>query len=168
FAADYRLDYLVNDVRNSRFSGEVIWATGDPDRQNSTNTFGGNHPGTKDFGFNGFGLVNTGLAFAPSVSNLFAVRVGASTYPFAGTSMFHRMQVGTDLFLFDKLQRHNAFDEGTDNKYYLGWEPDAYLNWQITSDVTLAMRYGVFIPNSSLHSHEDVRQFLYTGLTFAF
>ncbi len=78
FAADFRLDYLLNDTRNTRLSAEMILATGDPNRQHSTNTFGGAEPGGKDFSFNGFGLINTGLAFAPEVSNLWALRFGAS------------------------------------------------------------------------------------------
>ena len=31
---------------------------------------------------------------------------------------------------------------------YLGVEPDVYVNWQVTSDVTVALRYGVFVPAS--------------------
>ncbi len=27
---------------------------------------------------------------------------------------------------------------------YLGWEPDFYLNWQMTSDFTFVVRYGLF------------------------
>jgi len=168
FGADYRIDYLVNDPHNTRFSFETILASGDPDRINSTNTFGGNRPGTRDIGFNAFGLLNTGLAFAPEVSNLLAFRAGASTYPLSNVSAFRRMQVGADFFLFNKLQKNSAFDEGTTDNYYLGWEPDAYLNWQVASDVTLALRYGIFFPSTTVISHESYRQFVYAGVTFAF
>jgi hypothetical protein len=168
FGADYRIDYLLNDPHNSRFSFETILASGDPDRINSTNTFGGNRPGTKDISFNGFGLLNTGLAFAPEVSNLLAFRAGASTYPLSNMSAFRRMQIGADFFLFDKLQKNSAFDEGTTDNYYLGWEPDAYLNWQVASDVTLALRYGIFFPSSTIIEHQSYRQFVYAGVTFAF
>lgn len=168
FAADYRLDYLLNDRRNTRLSAEVILATGDPDRGNSSATFAGNRPNTRDLGFNGFGLINTGLAFAPEVSNLLAFRVGASTYPLIDVPLFRRMQVGTDLFLYDKLRVNGAFDEQTTASRYLGWEPDVYVNWQVTSDVTIALRYGVFVPSSSVVAHDEVRQFLYTGVTLAF
>ncbi len=78
------------------------------------------------------------------------------------------MQIGTDFFLFNKFQRHGAFDERTKDNHYLGVEPDVYLNWQITSDVTLAVRYGIFFPSSNLLSHAENRQFIYTGVTFAF
>ena len=50
------------------------------------------------------------------------------------------------------------------NQLFGGWQT----NWQVTSDVTIALRYGVFVPSSSVVSHEQVRQFLYTGVTLAF
>jgi hypothetical protein len=58
-------------------------------------------------------------------------------------------------------------DEPTLEGRYLGWEPDVYINWQITSDVTLALRYGIFFPSSDVISDES-RQFFFAGLTFAF
>lgn len=103
-AGDAKVDYLVNDAHQTRYGLEVIVASGDSDRGSATNTFNGNRPGTKDNGFNAFGLLNTGLAFAPSVSNLLAVRVGASTFPLPEVSFFQHMQVGTDVFIFSKLQ----------------------------------------------------------------
>jgi hypothetical protein len=168
FATDFKLDYLFTDVRNSRLSAEAITATGDKDRGQTNTTFNGNKPGTKDFAFNGFGLLNTGLAFAPEVSNLLAFRLGASTYPFAEAQTFHRLQLGSDFFVYGKLFRQGAFVERTTDKHYLGVEPDVYLNWQITSDVTLAVRYGIFFPSDTLIQHEAPRQFLYTGVTIAF
>ena len=36
-----------------------------------------------------------------------------------------------------------------DDERFLGWEPDVFLNWQITSDLTLAVRYGIFFPNDA-------------------
>lgn len=168
-AADMRLEYLPGDSRRSRFAGEVILATGDPDRGTTTNTFNGNRSGTGDQAFNAFGLVNTGLAFAPQVSNLAVLRLGASTFPLADTYRFNRLQVGVDVFYYNKLRLHGPIAERTNNKAYLGVEPDFYLNWQITSDVTLAMRYGIFFPyDHTIIGAEHNRQFFYTGVTFAF
>ncbi len=98
-AADARLDYIFPDEHHSKMSAEVIVASGDSDRLNTTNTFGGNKPNTPDHAFNGFGLLNTGLAFAPAVSNLLAVRVGGSTFPLSGHGALKRLQLGTDIFL---------------------------------------------------------------------
>jgi hypothetical protein len=168
WAADARLDYLCNDPRHTRLSLETIFASGDADRFNSSTTFGGNRPGTRDHSFNAFGLLNTGLAFAPSVSNLMAVRVGASTFPFPDSTRLGRLQVGTDVFAFGKMRENGGIDELTSSGRYLGVEPDVYVNWQIASDVTLVLRYGVFFPNGDVVPNDDARQFFFGGLTFAF
>jgi Alginate export len=169
YGIDARLDYLVQDAHQSRLSLETIFASGDPDRGSTNVTFNGNRPGTDDLAFNSFGLINTGLAFAPAVSNLMALRVGASTFPITGAGLFSRLQVGTDFFAFWKLRENAPIDEPTTTgERYLGVEPDLYVNWQLVSDVTLALRYGAFIPNSSAFPHNDTRQFIYGGLTFAF
>ena len=167
-ALDARLDYLVSDPADTRLSAEIILATGDEDRRHTSNTFGGNAPGTDDTSFNAFGLVNTGLAFAPDVSNIGVLRLGASTFPLHDVSAFSRLQVGTDFFVFSKFLSHAPIDETTGNQRFLGFEPDVYLNWQLTSDVTLAVRYGAFFPNQSNFGVDDTRHFFYTGVTFAF
>jgi hypothetical protein len=168
-AADFRIDYLLNDRRDTRFGAEVVLAGGDPDRQFTNTTFAGNTPHTHDNAFNAFGLINTGLAFAPEVSNLAAFRFGAATYPIPDADTFHRMQVGFDFFVYNKLQKDRAITEKTINgKHYLGVEPDVYMTWQISSDVTLAVRYGIFFPSDALLANGFNRQFVYTGLTFAF
>ncbi|HSI32914.1 MAG TPA: alginate export family protein [Tepidisphaeraceae bacterium] len=169
WAVDFRLDYLFNDRRKTRLSFETIVASGDADRLNANNTFGGNAPGTKDNGFNAFGLLNTGLAFAPAVSNVAIVRFGATTFPFPDHHRLSRLQVGADFFVFAKTRQNGAIDEPTTSDgHYLGVEPDVYLNWQVTSDVTLTLRYGVFFPNSDVVVSDDVRQFVFGGLTFSF
>ena len=112
-------------------------ASGDMDRLTSTNTFGGNAPHTRDTGFNAFGLLNTGLAFSPEISNIVGFGFGVSTFPGAGKLAFRRLQIGTDFFLFAKTLANAPISEPTSNSTFLGVEPDLYLNWQITSDLTL-------------------------------
>ena len=101
------------------------------------------------------------------VSNLVVFRVGAWTFPLPQSKRFRRLQVGSDLFAFGKFDPDAPIDEETSNHWYLGAESDVYLNWQITSDVGLAVRYGIFFPGNAIESN-DVRQFIYTGITFAF
>jgi hypothetical protein len=174
WAANARLDYLMADEHHTRLSADVILASGDSDRINTSNTYAGNRVNTNDHAFNGFGLINTGLAFAPNVSNLMAFRVGGSTFPFNFGRTFSRLQLGTDLFLYNKLNREGGLDEPTDTARFLGWEPDVYLNWQLTSDVTLAARYGVFFPDASAFpiasspARGDNRQFLFLSVTYSF
>lgn len=167
-AADLKLDYLLADAHNSRFSFESILATGDRDRIHTSNTLDGNRSGTDDHAFNGWGLLNTGLAFAPNVSNIIVLRGGASTFPLNSSKTFRRLQVGADALFFWKFQSDSPIDEPTSNDRFLGFEPDLYLNWQITSDVTLAVRYGVFFPGSAIDADDNPRNFFFTGLTFAF
>jgi hypothetical protein len=168
WALNVKLDYLAHDVYQTRLSTELTVASGDDDRGTTSNTFNGNQAFTSDSAFNGFGLLNTGLAFAPEVSNLIAIRGGIATFPLPDTGIFRRMQIGADFFAFAKYDSNAPVDEPTGDSRFLGWEPDVYLNWQLTSDVTLALRYGVFFPNDDNFPNENTRQFFFAGLTFAF
>jgi hypothetical protein len=169
WAADVRLDYVFAGAHRARLSAEGIFASGDPDRQVSSATVGGNRPGTDDHAFNAFGFLNTGLAFAPEVSNLAAGRVGISIFPAPSIAAFDRLQVGGDFFVFYKLRETAPINEPTlaDDRY-LGVEPDVFLNWQVTNDLSLAVRYGIFFPGSAVVANDEVRQFFYAGLTYAF
>ena len=168
FGADLQVDYLLQDSNNTKLTGQVLVATGDTDRLVSTDAFGGNQPGTTDHAFNAFGLIDTGLAFAPDVSNLIMLRAGASTFPLPNNRRFRRLQVGTNLFLFGKTQSDAPIDEQTNDDSYLGAEVDVFLNWQITSDLSLPVRYGVFFPGSAIAADKDERHFFYAALVLAF
>jgi hypothetical protein len=168
YAADARLDYAFTGPHQSRLGAELILASGDHDRGNSSTTFDGNQPQTPDNSFNGFGLLNTGLAFSPEVSNILAIRVGGSTFPLPETDLLRRMQVGTDFFVLGKYELHAPIDEPTGDHRYLGLEPDLYLNWQATSDLTVAVRYGVFLPSSRDFTRDAARQFFYASVTYGF
>lgn len=168
FAMDMRVNYLMNDANLSRLSAEVLLATGDKDRLHPTTTLGGNASGTKDNSFNGFGFVNTGVAFNPRTANLIMVRLGATTFPLSGSELFRRLQFGVNVFFYSKYTQDSAIAEASNNEAFLGWEPDVFANWQVTSDFSLAMRYGVFFPSSAIASNNDPRHFLFTGVTLAF
>jgi hypothetical protein len=169
FAGDAKLDYVPQDSHDSRVTAEGIVATGDSDRGLTNTTFNGNAPNTDDRAYNAFGLVSTGLAFGAPVSNLEVFRLGGSTFPLASYANYKRMQLGMDVYVFDKQNANAPIDQATTKgAKYLGWEPDVYVNWQMASDVTLALRYGTFIPNASAFPSDAVRQFFYAGVTFAF
>jgi hypothetical protein len=168
YAADVKIDYVPQDEHNSRLSVEAIVASGDPDRGLTNTTANGNAPNTPDNAFNAFGLVSTGLAFGAPVSNLAIFRAGASCFPFALHDGFRRLQVGMDVYWFNKCQADAPIDEATNPATYLGWEPDLYINWEVVSDLTLTLRYGVFNPNLKAFGNDKARQFLYTGAVIAF
>jgi hypothetical protein len=168
YAADLKIDYVPQDAHNSRISVEGIVASGDPDRGLTNTTANGNAPNTPDNAFNSFGLVSTGLAFGAPVSNLAIFRAGASCFPFALSENFRRLQVGMDVYWFNKCQADAPIDESTNPATYLGWEPDFYINWEVVSDLTLTFRYGLFNPNLKAFGNDKARQFLYTGAVIAF
>ncbi|MEX2671597.1 MAG: alginate export family protein [Phycisphaeraceae bacterium] len=170
WALSARGDYLVTDANNTRFTAEFVAASGDDDRVfHTTNTFGGVQPGHTDNAFNAFGLVNTGYAFNTNASNLLMLRLGASTYPFAETQgIFQRLQLGADFFVFNKMDADGPIDEPTDDSRYLGLETDFYANWQVTSDLAVTTRYGVFFPGGAIAAGSNPRHFLFTGVTLGF
>jgi hypothetical protein len=174
YAAKARLDYLPGDPHRSRLTVEGIIASGDRDRVTTAGTFGGNRTHTGDHAFNGLGDSDTGLAFAAPVSNLTVIRIGGSFYPFAKGDDRHRgvwddLQVGLDVFTFGKTVVHAPIDESTRNAWYLGVEPDLFVNWRPASDLTVMARYGLFVPGSAIPGGQPnfVRQFLYLGVTYA-
>jgi len=168
WAMDLTLDYIFFDPKSTRIFFDLLLASGDSDRINSSDTVGGNRPGTDDNAFNAFGLLNTGFAFTPDASNLVMVKMGASSYPLRNVKMFRNMLVGGMVLIFNKLNRVGAIDEPSTSRRYLGSELDFYVNWQMTSDLSLAVRYGVFFPGQGLASDNDERHFVYVGTTLAF
>ncbi|MGF1452141.1 MAG: alginate export family protein [Opitutales bacterium] len=168
WAVDGRLDYFIRNKFSPRFSGGFTAATGDDDRLlHTTNTFGGNQPGTDDNAFNAFGLVNKGYAFSPSISNLIMGRAGASVYPLPDIERLRRFQLGAEFFTFFKFDDDAPIDEPSTDDAYLGFEADVYANWQIFSDLSLNARYGAFLPSDTL-IEDDVRHFFYSGVTLSF
>jgi hypothetical protein len=170
YAADAKVDYLPGDTHRSRFGIEGILSSGDRDRITTSATFGGNRRNTGDHAFNALGDSDTGEAFAASLSNLMLIRLSASTYPLASNGIFSDLQTGADLFFFGKTTIHAPIDESTTNSRYLGVEPDIFVNWRATEDITLLLRYGLFFPGSAIPDGQPnyIRQFLYAGVTYEF
>jgi hypothetical protein len=166
-AARGQLTWLVRDAARSRVQGEVLMFTGDGDRNVTTDTIGGNRRFTNDEAFNSLGLANTGLAFAPALSNLISTRLGASTFPLAGNDVFDQLQLGADLLLFNKYTSRGAIDQPSRDASFLGTELDLYANWRITGDLAVQARYGVFFPGAGLQNR-DTRHFLLLGVTLSF
>ncbi len=167
-AARGELTYLFRDAGQSRAQLELLFATGDRDRLTATDTVGGNLAGTDDNAFASLGFANTGLAFGTSFSNVMVLRTGASTFPFRGHRAFTNFQVGADFFLFGKLDEDAPIDEPTRARSFLGVEADAYINYRVTSDLGITLRYGVFVPGSAISGERDTRHFFLVGVTLAF
>lgn len=168
WAFNARLDYVMPGPNRTRLSAELLLASGDEDRGHTSNTLNGNTSGTDDRAFNGFGLVDTGLAFSPNASNLIMTRVGASTFPLPNSRHFKRLQIGGNFFTFHKMEREGGITETTSDDSFLGVEPGVYAIWQATSDVLIQARYGVFFPGTAIQTDNDERHFFYTGVSYSF
>jgi len=168
FALAANLTYLFKGHNNSRVDGEIIFASGDGDRLATSSTYGGNQSGSRDTAFNAFGSMDTGLAFAPEVSNLMMIRLGASTFPLINHKTFKRLQVGTNVYLYGKLNKNAPIEEATEDHTFLGVETDFFANWQITQDLSTAVRYGLFFGGDALTNNSNPRNFFFTSFTLAF
>lgn len=167
FAGRFILTYLFKDKGQSRLQFETLIASGDEDRLVTTDTVGGNFPGTDDNAYNSLGFVNTGLAFAPVFSNLLSFRLGGSTMPFVNIEGLRQFQVGADVFFLNKFDSDGPIDEPTNQDMYLGTEFDLSLNYRLTSDFAIVGRYGIFFPGPAIVD-DDIRHFLFTGVTLSF
>ena len=170
WAGTLRLDYLPPGPRRVRLTAELVLASGDPDRQHTSNTFGGNASGTDDRAFNALGAFNTGLVFAPTISNVMIGHAGVSAFPLGTGSArgsLSRLQCGADMYVFFKQDRGAPVEDFTTSGRYLGWETDLFINWAIMEDLSIFVRYGIFAP-SDVFPIDDLRQAWYVGVVYAF
>lgn len=170
WAFDLKFEYLFGGSHKARAAIEYLFAGGDGDRRFSpTDSRGGNRGGTKDTGFVGFGYRDTGLSFAPRLSNLHLWRAGASFYPWPAHDRLRGLELGTDWFLYHKHHRDGAISDPLADMRsgYLGWEMDYYANWRITHDLLWTARLGAFFPGSSF-SDQTTRTFLLVGAVWSF
>jgi hypothetical protein len=172
-ALDVQLEYTFRKVPSTpKVSFEYLWATGDADRIGSpTNALGGNAPGTTDGSFVGLGYRDTGFEFAPRMSNLHMWRFGASFYPFEKCPQrwLRDLEMGFNWYLYRKAAAAAAVSDYTAYLVNsdLGHELDVYLNWRITSDLTLNFRVGNFMPGDAFDD-QGSRRYMYWGVTYSF
>jgi len=168
FAARGEATYLFRDSGLSRAQVEVLLASGDRDRLVPTDTVGGNLSGTQDHAFNSLGFANTGLAFGSTLNNLMSLRLGASTFPFRDNRDLSQLQIGADVFVFGKFDEAAPIEEPTHARTFLGVETDVYMNYRVTSDLGLSVRYGAFMPGSAISGQRDTRHFVLLSVTLSF
>ncbi|MFW5839288.1 MAG: alginate export family protein, partial [Planctomycetota bacterium] len=173
WAMDAQLAYYFTELpMRPKVWAQYLYASGDSDRRTSTtSTIQGNRQGTTDYAFNGFGFRDTGLSYFPDISNLQMWQVGGSFFPLEKFHWAKDMEVGTKVFFYAKADGAGPTDDTTiDNpgSRYLGWEWDAYIDWRITTDVSLTVRYGAFFPGAAYSDNDSCRQFVYAALTYSF
>ena len=167
---DHRLDYYFRHKSKPVVSAEWMFASGDANRLGSpTNAAGGNRNDKVDRGFIGFGFRDTGLSFAPRLSNIHVWRLGSSFRPLPEVEAAKNLELGTDWYLYYKHRSKAAISDGLAARQsgYLGWEMDYFANWRIVSDLAWTIRFGAFFPGKAF-SDRTTRTFLLTGLTWSF
>ena len=167
------LTYLLRNEVDTRLDLSVLVGSGDKNRLDSGTTFGGIAPNHTDHSFNSLGYINTGFALAPDPANLLCPSAGISTDLLPDPSSWARdLRLGITGFLFMKVDNQAPINILTrpGGSNLIGGEVDATLDWRITSDINFNMRYGIFMPNSSVFFENQGanRQFFYVGMTYAF
>jgi len=172
FAGVVGLTWLARDAGDTRLDFQALVGTGSSNRLDSGTTFGGIAPGKTDHSFNSLGYINTGLALAPEPANLFCPSIGFSSNLLPTNDLLSEFRVGVTGFLFMKLQNDAPLSVLTvpGGSNLVGGEVDAILDWRLSSDVNLNLRYGIFMPNSSVFfpGEGGARDFFYVGVTYAF
>jgi len=158
----------LTSLEDFRFEFEVLLGTGDSDRGHSAHTIDGNRSGTNDNAFNSFGFYNTGLVLGLDISNLVSVRIGPRWRPASRTSAGSKFSLGFDFYFFAKLDSDAPISViSVPGESYVGFETDLIATWQITSDLALDGRYGIFIPGDAFPGSQALH-FLYLGFSYGF
>ena len=168
FAADVQVNYFVGGVHKPKFSAQYTFASGDDDRIRPSDTVDGNTWGSNDYCFNAFGFRYTGYSFAPVITNIHVLRLGFSFLPFPEDQLLDQLEIGADVFGYASAQTGGMSDvsAGTGSRS-LGYEADTHIYWRMASDLSLVVRYGVFMPGEAFLDGTS-RHSLYTGVTLSF
>lgn len=153
-----------------RIDATLAMGSGDVDRFTVSHSPTGNLFATSDLNFQSLGYINTGLAAAPTISNLIMLRVGGSTGIDIDARRPDALRVGMDVFIYGK-QKSNAplsIPSGSGQKF-AGFEVDWKVDWRLASDVSFTARAGFFFPGPGVSGDADfTRHFIYGGFTYAF
>lgn len=169
WAGVLNLSYAFRNDTNARIDMSLAAGSGDDDRFAAAGTIAGNRPNTTDRSFNSLGYINTGLALAPQIANLMMLRVGGSTAIPIDARRPNALRVGADFFFFGKTDTDGPVTVASTDDRWIGWEMDWKIDWRIMTDVNFNFRYGVFFPGDAMPTGlDDVRHFVYGGISYAF
>ncbi|MEM8882611.1 MAG: alginate export family protein [Planctomycetota bacterium] len=155
-------------LRDFRLDFEWLMGSGDADRGHSAHTVGGNAAGTNDKSFNAWGYYNTGLVLAPDLANLLSFRLSPRWRPRRNAEQGSRFGIGADFFVFLKTDEDAPLSVPTlPGERYVGFEIDLTIEWQITSDVAIDARYGIFLPGDAFERTSPLH-FVYLGISYGF
>ena len=170
FAWDFGLEKRFDVPMRPRVAGEYMFASGDSGRLFApTSAAGGNQGDRRDTSFAGFGFRDTGIALAPTMSNLHTWRLSGSFMPLEKHELFRNLEIGTNWFLYHKHHARAAISDPLADNFegYVGWEMDYFINWRLSSDLSWTIRWGTFFPGGA-YSDDSTRHFLFSGITWSF
>lgn len=147
--------WSLKGANNPLVQAEYAYGSGDPNRNNVTDTFGGKQNGTSDGNFLYFGRIDTGLALSPRLSNLHMGRVGYQQR----IRLNGRGNNATDpLVGFKFTEYYKDHDGGAisdtlanfrNGKKHVGRAGDIYVAWRVWNDTVLNLQYGHFAPGTA-------------------
>lgn len=168
-AANVGMNYVFPWLTHPDITLEYAYGSGDKDRTSVTNTEGGNLRGN-DNNFLPFGIYPAGYALAPTLSNIQILRVGGSARPLEKFWQLEHFKIGVDGYFYWKDEvRGGIYDvDATLKGKDVGRELDVNLYWQVVSDVTASVRWGIFFPAGAYpRGTNDPEIYLSTTLTFS-
>lgn len=167
-AANIGMNYLFPFLTHPDITLEYAYGSGDKDRTSVTNTEGGNLRGN-DNNFLPFGAYPAGYALAPTLSNLQIFRVGSSVRPLEKFWWLKNLKVGADSYFYWKDEvKGGIYDlDATLKGKDVGREVDVNLHWQVVSDITASIRWGIFFPTGAYPSGTNDPE-IYLSTTFTF
>lgn len=146
--------WSLKGLNDGLVQAEYAYGSGDPDRANVTDTFGGKQDATTDENFLYFGRIETGLALSPRLSNLHIARVGYQQRLRMDGRRVHSTDplVGLKFTEYYKVHERGAISDtlaNNANSSHVGAAGDAYLAWRVWSDTVLNVQYGHFQPGNA-------------------
>ncbi len=91
------------------------------------------------------------------------MRIAAGAHPIPD-----RMQVRVDVFFINALDDSAPMSVTTvTGQSFIGTEVDLTVRWQVLSDVSMGLRYGIFLPGDGV-PYSDARHFAYLGMSYGF
>lgn len=146
--------WQIKGLNDGLMQLEYAYGSGDQNRNNVTDTFGGKQNGTSDGNFLYFGRIETGLALSPRLSNLHLARIGYQQRIRLNGRYVHPTDplVGVKFTEYYKDHADGAISDQLANvagEKHVGAAGDAYVAWRVWSDTVLNLQYGHFAPGGA-------------------
>ena len=117
----------------------------------------------KDKGFIAFGTFAGGYALRPAIGNMHIIRAGFSFAPFRPISLGAKYLY----YLKDKKDAPINSGEADMPEAFIGQGVDVSLRWQLYSDLSMYVNYGLFMPGDAYDSSFGNCNFVMAGINLS-